>query len=322
MHAIRIHKNGGTEVMQYEEKLEIGTPKPNEVLIKIEAIGVNFIDTYHRTGLYQVKLPFILGREAAGVLEKVGEEVKNFQVGDRVVFMAENAYAEYTVLPATKVVLLPQNIPSKIAAASYLQGLTAHYLTNSTYPIQQGDWVLVHAGAGGTCGLIIEMAKIRGAKVIATVSSQEKADIVKQLGADHAILYTETDFMEEVKKITGGKGVNVVYDGVGLSTWEKSLKSLKPRGMLVLFGNASGAVPAIDPLLLSKHGSLFITRPTLVDYIALPEELEARCKDLFGWIQQGKVTIRIAQEFPLSKAADAHDLLTSRKVAGKILLIP
>lgn len=322
MHAVRIHQHGGTEVMQYEEKLEIGSPKSNEVLIKIEAIGVNFIDTYHRTGLYPVKLPFILGREAAGVLEKVGEEVKNFQVGDRVVFFAENAYAEYTVLPASKVVLLPQHISPKIAAASYLQGLTAHYLTNSTYPVQQDDWVLVHAGAGGTGGLVIEMAKIRGAKVIATVSSQEKADIVTKLGADHAVLYTQTDFLEEVKRITGGKGVNVVYDGVGLSTWEKSLKSLKPRGMLVLFGNASGAVPAIDPLLLSKHGSLFITRPTLVDYVALPGELEARCKDLFEWIQQEKVTIRIAQEFPLSKAAEAHDLLTSRKVAGKILLIP
>lgn len=323
MRAVRVHNYGDASALRFESEVKKPTVGPKQVLVNVAHAGINYIDTYQRTGLYPVTFPSTLGREGAGVVSEVGAEVKrpDLKAGATVAFaLAQGSYADYVAVDQDQLVSVPADLSLSDAAAIMLQGLTAHYLTHSTYPVKQGDWVLVHAGAGGTGALVIQMAKNRGAKVIATVSTSEKAELVKALGADHAILYSQVDFREEVMKLTEGKGVHVVYDGVGKSTWQGSMKSLRPLGILVLFGNASGPVPPIDPLELSKHGSLMLTRPTLKDYVATPDELQARCKDIFEMIQQKKLLVRVDSTFSLEDAVKAHERLESRQAAGKILL--
>jgi len=304
--------------------LDSGVPLPKlgagDVLVKIAYAGVNFIDTYQRGGLYPMPLPFVMGKEGAGVVVAAGAGVKRLKVGARVAFFDQGGYAEYVALGEEKLVEVPDGLSLKDACAVYLQGLTAHYLATSTFPIKKGDVVLVHAGAGGTGALLIQMAKLRGGIVITTVSSEDKAKVARAAGADHVILYTRSDFLEEVMKITDKQGVHCVYDGVGKTTWEKSLKSLRPLGLLVLFGNSSGPVPPLDPLLLSRSGSLFLTRPTLNHYVATYDALTARTSEMFGWIRDGKLQIRIAKEFELAEAAEAHRFLESRAAEGKVLI--
>lgn len=322
MYAIRIHETGSPDVLRYEE---IETPQPGagQVRVKLHAIGINFIDTYHRTGLYKLPLPAILGREGAGAVDAVGDGVANVRVGERVAFALDApSYAEYAIVPAARVVPVPDAVSFDDAAAVLLQGLTAHYLCFSTYPLKRDEWCLIHAVAGGAGQLTLQIAKIIGARVIGTVSTEEKARVAVELGCDDVILYTQTDFIPEVKRLTGGKGVPVVYDSVGKDTWEGSLNCLSPRGMLVLWGNASGAVPPIDPLTLMSKGSLYMTRPTLGHYIATREEYEWRARDLFQWLAEGKLRVRIDKTFALRDAADAHRYLESRAAMGKILLIP
>jgi len=314
-----VHVPGGADVLKFEEAPvpEVGA---KDVLVQIAYTGLNFIDTYQRSGLYEMKAPFIIGREGAGKVVSIGSDVKSVKVGDRVTFFEQGTYAEYTAVNESKVVHIPQGLSYKDAAASLLQGLTAHYLAVSTYPIKANDNVLVHAGAGGTGGLLIQVAKLRGGRVITTVSTEEKAKEAKSLGADDVILYTKQNFQEEVMKLTNKKGVQCVYDGVGKQTWEGSMKCLKSLGMLVLFGNASGPVPPIDPLVLMKNGSLFLTRPTLNNYIETPDALKWRAGELFDWISSRQVRVRIAKEFPLNEASAAHQFLESRKADGKVLL--
>jgi len=287
--------------------------------VEIHHAGINYIDTYHRTGLYPNALPLTLGREGAGRIVRVGREVSNVAVDDLVVFFAQGCYAEYVAVDAASVFKLPTGIDTRTAAAAYLQGLTAHYLTCSTYPIKKDDIVLIHAAAGGTGSLIVQMAKLKGGKVIGTVGNDKKAELAKEAGADHIINYSNQDFEKEVKRITADQGVNCVYDGVGLATYEKSLKCLRKRGYLVLFGNASGPVPPISPLELTKAGSVFLTRPTLNDYIA-GEALVTRSQELFNWLSKDQLHLTIAAEFPLSEAGKAHQLLEGRGIAGKILI--
>ena len=294
----------------------------SQVLVRLGAAGVNYIDTYHRTGLYKLDLPTVIGREGAGTIEKLGQGVTNWKVGDRVAFLAPGSYAQYNVVSAQKCVAIPDELDFTVAAAIMLQGLTAHYLITSTYPVKNGDTVLIHAGAGGTGGLMIQMAKLKGARVITTVSTAEKAEIAKGLGADEVINYSEQDFLAEVKTLTDGKGVDAVYDGVGKATWESSMKSLRPRGFLVLFGNASGPVPPVDPLLLTQNGSIFMTRPTLLNHVATTEEFTSRCKDIFEWISSSSLKVRVSKTFPLAEAKDAHIFLTSRQALGKVVLLP
>jgi len=289
--------------------------------VKNDAIGVNYIDIYHRSGLYKLPLPAILGREGAGSVEAVGEDVTNYKVGDKVAYISGGSYAEYNAVPTTATFKLPENVSTKDGAALFLQGLTAHFLVRSTFPVNSSHTILVHAGAGGLGQLVIQVAKHVGAKVITTVSSEEKAAIVRKLGADHVIIYTTQDFVAEVNRITNNVGVDVVYDAVGLTTWKGSLDSLKSLGYLVLCGNASGAVPPIDPLLLSPKG-LFLTRPTLASYIATPEAFESRCKELFDWAAKKVIQLQEPTVLPLSKVAEAQDLLGSRKSTGKIVLLP
>lgn len=322
MFAVRIHETGSPDVLQYEE---IATPTPGagQVRIKLHAIGMNFIDIYHRTGLYKLSLPAILGREGAGVVDAVGEGVQDVQVGERVVFVLDApSYAEYAIVAAARVVQVPESVSLQDAAAVILQGLTAHYLCFSTYPLKPGEWCLIHAAAGGAGQLTVQIAKIAGAKVIGTVSTQEKAEVAFGVGCDKVILYSQEDFVAEVKKLTENKGLPVVYDSVGKETYEGSLNCLKPRGYLVLWGNASGAVPPIDPLTLMAKGSLYLTRPTLGHYIATREEYAWRAADLFHWLAAGKLRVRIDKTFPLRDAADAHRYLESRVSMGKLLLIP
>lgn len=318
--AIRVHKTGNADVLQYDNNVQLPELKSNDVLVEIAYSGINFIDTYQRSGLYPVQLPFVLGREASGIVRVIGSNVSNINVGDRVGFMSQGTYAQYTVTDQSNIIKIPDNVSLRDAAAVLLQGLTAHYLTHSTFPLSTGHTALVHAAAGGTGALIVQLAKLRGARVIATAGSNDKVEQVKQLGADHVINYNETDFLTAVKQYTNNTGVNVVYDGVGKATWENSLKSLDKLGCLVLFGNASGAVPPLDPLLLSKHGSLFVTRPTLVDYIAKPGSLKQRSDELFSYIAQHKATVRIGKVFKLEQAADAQRYIESRQSTGKILL--
>jgi len=320
MKAVRVHKTGDASALTYEENVPVPQVGPKDVLVQIAYAGINFIDTYQRSGLYELKLPFILGREAAGKVVATGSECKAVKVGDRVTFFEQGCYAEYTTVAESKVAMIPQQLTYKDAAAASLQGLTAHYLACTTYPIKSGDTVLVHAGAGGTGGLLIQMAKLRGARVLTTVSTDDKAKEARRLGADEVILYTKQDFLTEVKRLTDNKGLHCVYDGVGKATWEGSLKCLRSLGMLVLFGNASGPVPPIDPLVLMRQGSLFLTRPTLNNYIETPEALKSRCDELFDWIIKQKVSVRIAKEFPLKEAAAAQQFLESRKADGKIIL--
>jgi NADPH2:quinone reductase len=319
MKAIYIEQTGGPEVLKYGD-LPDPQPGPGQALVKLAASGVNFIDTYHRSGLYKLPLPAVLGGEGAGIVVAAGEGVTTLKPGDRVAWgTARGSYAEFAAVPATALVRIPDDLDFKQAAAAMLQGMTAHYLTHSTFPLQPGHTALVHAAAGGTGRLIVQMAKIRGARVIATVGSAEKAKIAKEAGADEVIQYREQDFAEETKRLAGG--VNVVYDSVGASTFLKSLDCLKPRGMMVTFGNASGPAPPIEPLLLSQKGSLFLTRPTLFNYTLTREELEWRAGDVLRWIAEKKLTLKIDHVYPLADAAQAHRDLEGRKTSGKLVLL-
>jgi NADPH2:quinone reductase len=320
MHAIRVSRTGGPEVLEYVE-VDKPQPKAGEALVRIEAAGVNFIDVYHRTGLYKMELPFTPGSEAAGVVEEIGAGVTDVRPGDRVAYaMAPGAYAEFAAVPAAKLVPIPEGITTRDAAAAMLQGMTAHYLVASTFPLKEGHTALVHAAAGGVGGILVQMAKRRGARVFGTASTK-KLDIVSGDGADAVIDYTKSDFETEVMRLTGSKGVDVVYDSVGKTTFDKSLDSLTLRGMLVLFGQSSGSVPPFDPARLAKKGT-FLTRPSLGHYMATRDELLWRARELFAAIESGAVKLRIDRELPLRDAAEAHRLLESRQTAGKLLLIP
>jgi len=308
--------------LRYED-VQQPTPGAGQVLVKVEAAGVNFIDVYQRTGHYKVELPFTLGQEAAGVVTAAGSGVTDVAVGARVAYAAVlGAYAEYATVPADRVVVLPDGVSSKQAAAAMLQGMTAHYLASTTYPLKPGDSCLVHAAAGGVGLLLCQIAKLRGARVIGTVSTREKAELARDAGADEVIRYTEQDFEAEVKRLTSGAGLQVIYDSVGKTTFEKGMNCLAHRGMMVLYGQSSGPVGPFDPQVLSQKGSLFLTRPTLVHYIATRAELVARAGELLGWIKQGTLKVRIDRELPLAQAAEAHRLLEGRKTTGKVLLIP
>jgi NADPH2:quinone reductase len=322
MKAIRVHQYGGPEVLRYEET-PLPEPGAGQARVKIEAAGLNYIDIYQRTGLYPLPLPFTLGREGAGIVDAVGPQVTEVKKGDRVAYAMEpGAYAEYAVAPAWKLVPVPRTLDSRSAAAAMLQGMTAHYLTYGTYPLKKGETALVHAAAGGVGLLLIQVAKRLGATVFGTVSTAEKARLAKEAGADEVILYTRTDFAAEVKKLTNGAGVHVVYDSVGQSTFQKSLDCLRPRGFLVLFGQSSGPVPPFDLAALAAKGSLFVTRPTLLHYMRDREELLMRANELFGWLDSGALKLRIEKTFPLAEAAEAHRQLEGRKTTGKVLLIP
>ncbi len=321
MKAIRVHAPGGPEVLQYEDAPD-PVPAEGQALVRIEAIGVNFIDVYHRTGLYKVaSSPFIPGQEAAGMVEALGSGVSGLAVGDRVAWAGVmGAYAEKAAVPADRLVTLPDGVSARDGAAAMLQGMTAHYLACSTYPLKAGDTCLVHAAAGGVGLLLCQIAKMRGARVLATTSSEEKAALAREAGADEVIFYNEQDFAAEARRLTGGQGVQVVYDGVGKTTFDKSLDSLARRGMMVLFGQASGSVPPFDPTILNTKGSLFLTRPSLFHYIVTREELTSRADDVLGWIRDGRLKLRIGLELPLSEAADAHRALEGRTTTGKVLL--
>lgn len=322
MKAVVIHKHGGPEQLSYEE-LDTPTLGPGEALIEVKSVGVNFIDVYYRTGLYPAEPPLVLGMEAAGIVAAVGPGGTAVSAGDRVAYaMTRGSYAEYAIVPARLLVTLPDNVDFDRAAASLLQGMTAHYLTHSTYPLQQGDTALVHAAAGGAGLMVIQMAKMRGARVFGTTSTKEKAEIARKAGCDEVILYTEQDFQAEVKRLTDGRGVDVVYDSVGATTFEKSLDCLRPRGMMVTFGNSSGPVPAIKPLLLSQKGSLFLTRPTLANYTLTRDELLQRAGDVLNWLAADLLSVHIYKTYPLANAAQAHIDLESRKTTGKLLLHP
>lgn len=320
MQAVQISRFGGTHVLTLTD---LPTPKPagGQVLVRIQFAGVNFIDIYQRTGLYKNPLPFVPGMEAAGVVEAMGPDVIEFATGDRVAFaMHVGAYAEYVCVPWQKLVKIPDSLASEQAAAGMLQGLTAHYLAHDTYPLQVGDLALVHAAAGGVGGLLVQMAKIRGSRVIATVGNAEKEQRARSLGADWVINYTTADFAAKVKELTNGRGVDVVYDSVGVDTFSKSLACLRLRGYLVLYGQSSGPVAPMDPAVLATMGSLFLTRPSLGHYISRREELLKRANDVFSWLKQKQLLITIAKKFPLERAAEAQEALASRKYAGKILL--
>lgn len=322
MKAIRIDQHGGPEVLRLQE-VPKPEPGPGQALVRIEACGVNYIDTYHRSGLYPIEPPFVPGMEGAGVVEAVGAGVDVVRPGDRVAYaMQRGSYAEYAVVPAWALAPLPEGVSFELGAAIMLQGLTAHYLAVSTFPLEPGHKALVHAAAGGVGRLLIQLAKMRGATVYGTVSTEEKAELARSAGADHVIMYTQVDFAEEVARLTDGKGVDVVYDSVGKTTFEKSLKSLRPRGCLVLFGQSSGPVPPVDLQILSAGGSLYATRPTLAHYAGSRDELLSRTHDLFGWIERGEIEFRIDSTFALAEAAEAHKRLESRKSAGKLVLIP
>jgi NADPH2:quinone reductase len=322
MKAIRIEAYGGAEALRLAE-LADPAPGAGDVVVKVEAIGVNFIDVYHRTGLYPNPLPLVPGLEGAGVVTAVGAGVTLFRAGDRVAWTSVlGSYAESHRLPAEKAVAVPAGVDSRTAAAVMLQGLTAHYLSASTFPLAKGHTCLVHAAAGGVGLLLVQMAKRRGARVIGTVGSEAKAALAREAGADEVILYAQEDFLAAVKRLTGGRGVDVVYDGVGKDTALKSLDCLAPRGMMVFFGNASGPVAPIDPLLLSKKGSLFLTRPTLFHYVADRASLEARAADVLGDVAAGRLEVRVDRALPLAQAADAHRALESRQTTGKVLLLP
>ena len=322
MHAIRVHKPGGPEVLQYKE---IATPeaKPGEALVQIDVAGVNFIDIYKRAGLYKIPLPATLGEEGAGKVVAVGDDVVDVRVGDRVAWASVlGAYAEYAVVPATRLVPLPSEISATQAAALMLQGMTAHYLVSSTYALRPGDRCLVHAAAGGVGLLLVQIAKKRGARVIATVGSEAKGELAREAGADDVVIYTRQDFVQETKRLTDGRGVHVIYDSVGRTTFLPGLDVLVPRGTMVLFGQSSGPVGSIDPQLLNQKGSLYLTRPTLAHYVASREELLWRARELFTWVASAELTLRIGAEYPLRDAAEAHRALEGRRTTGKVLLRP
>jgi NADPH:quinone reductase len=322
MKAIQVKQVGGPEVMEVVE-LPVPQPKANEAVVKLAASGVNFIDVYFREGRYKAPLPLVPGQEGAGVVTAVGADVKSVKVGDRVAWSGQlGSYAEYEALPADRLVPVPQGVSDQQAAAAMLQGMTANYLSHDTYPLKKGETALVHAGAGGVGLLLVQMAHNIGARVIATVSTEEKAKLARGAGAHDVILYTQDDFEVETKKLTGGKGVDVVYDSVGKTTFEKGLNILRPRGMMVLFGGSSGPVPPFDLILLSQKGSLYVTRPSLVNYIATREELVARSSAVFNMIAAGKLKLRIEHTYPLAEAQRAHRDLEGRKTTGKLLLVP
>jgi NADPH2:quinone reductase len=318
-----VHQVGGPEVLRYEENVPLPQVTPKTVLIKNYACGVNYIDVYHRTGLYKLDTPFIPGRDGAGVVTAVGEGVSELKVGDRVAHVMQPSYAEYTLAPIAKVVPLPDKLSFEEGAALMTQGLTAHYLVKGSYNIKKGDRVLVHAAAGGLGGLVVQLCKKLGASlVIGTTSSSEKAAIATKAGCDHVILYTQLDFLEETKRITEGQGVNVVYDSVGKDTFSKSLDCLAPRGFMVILGNSSGPVPPVDPLILSNKGSLSLVRPSLGHYILNRQELLERADEMFGWALEGSVKLSVLPSMPLQQATEAHKLLESRQTAGKLILTP
>lgn len=322
MRAIQVNRTGGPEVLELAE-LPRPEPKTGEVLVRIAAAGVNFIDCYLREGRYPAPLPFTPGQEAAGTVEALGEGVTGFAVGDHVAWNGtRGTYAEYACAPARDLLKVPEGINLEDAAGVLLQGLTAHYLVHDTYRVQHGDTVLVHAGAGGVGLLLTQMAKMLGARVITTVSTDDKARLSREAGADHVILYTRENFVDPVKGITDGAGLPVVYDSVGKTTFEDSLKCLRPRGLMALYGGSSGAVPPFDLIRLSTMGSLYVTRPTLKDYVQTREELEWRASDVFEWVAAGKLKVRIGQRYPLADAQQAHIDLQARKTTGKVLLIP
>jgi len=322
MKAIRVHQTGGPEMLSLED-IPAPAPGPNQALVKIKCIGLNFIDVYFRTGLYKTALPFIPGMEAAGIVEAVGEGVTVVKPGDRVAYAGVlGAYAEYSLVNAAQLVQLPENLDFQSAAAIMLQGITAHYLTHSAFPLRKGETLLLHAAAGGVGLLLIQVAKKIGARVIGTVSTEEKAALAGNAGADHVILYTRDDFEQEVKRITAGAGVDVVYDSVGRTTFEKGLNCLRRRGMMVLFGQSSGSVPPIDPGILNVKGSIYLTRPGLAHYTATREELTWRAGDIFKWFSEDSLKIRIDQVFPLEEAGRAHQALEARQTAGKVLINP
>jgi len=321
MKAIQVKRTGGPEVLELAD-LAVPEAKGNEAVVKIAASGVNFIDVYYREGRYKAVLPFVPGQEGAGQITSVGPDVKQLKVGDRVAYTAiMGSYAEYATVPEDRLVKIPRGVNYQQAAAAMLQGMTAHYLSHDTYPLKKGETALVHAAAGGVGLLLVQMAKNIGARVIGTVSTEEKAKLAREAGADEIILYTQSDFEIETRKLTDGHGVDVVYDSVGKTTFEKGLNVLRPRGCMVLFGGSSGAVPPFDLIQLSQKGSLYVTRPTLAHYIATSEDLERRSSDVFGMIAAGKLKLRIEHSYPLKAAAQAHRDLEGRKTTGKLLLL-
>jgi NADPH2:quinone reductase len=320
-HAIRIHENGGPELLKWEE-VDVGDPRPGQVKIRQEAVGLNFIDVYHRTGLYKQELPFTPGVEGAGVVEAVGPDVTTLEPGDRVAYAGPiGGYAEERLIDAGRLVTLPDAISSEQAAGMMLQGLTAHMLLRGVHRVQPGETILVHAAAGGVGLILCQWAKALGATVIGTVGSDEKAELARAHGCDHPVVYTRQDFVAEVERITEGAKLPVVYDGVGRDTFMKSLDCLHRRGMMASFGNASGPVEPFPPTILAQKGSLFLTRPTMYDYVATREELETAAKDLFDMVASGKVKIEVKQRFALKDAAEAHRALEARKTSGSTVLI-
>jgi NADPH2:quinone reductase len=320
--AIRVHETGGAEALRLET-IPDPVPGPGQVLVRLEAIGVNFIEIYQRRGLYKVPMPFVPGEEGAGTVVAIGPGVEDVQVGERVASVNfRGSYAELSIADANKVVPIPDGLDARAAAAVMLQGMTAHYLATSVHALQPGDRCLVHAAAGGVGLLLCQIAKRRNAVVFGTVSTAEKARLAREAGADEVIDYTTHDFVAEVLRLTAGGKLQVVYDSVGATTYLGSIDCLVPRGMLALFGQSSGAVPPIDPLLLTRKGSLFMTRPTLGHYIATRDELVWRAGDVLGWVREGALTLRVDREVPLAQAADAHRALEERRTTGKVLLVP
>jgi len=322
MKAVRVQKPGGREVLEYGD---VADPRPQsgEVLVAVEFAGVNYFDVYQREGLYPISMPYVPGTEAAGTVLEVGPGVSDFACGQRVVYEGvQGAYAERAVIPAQRLLRIPEDVSTRTAAALVLQGLTAHYLATSTYALKAGDTALVHAAAGGVGLLLCQIAKLRGAQVIGTVSTQAKALLAREAGADHVILYMQQDFVAETKRLTGGRGVQVVYDSVGRTTFDRSLDCLAPRGLMALFGQSSGPVPPLNPQVLNQKGSLYLTRPTLANYAATREELHARVAELFGWLRAKKLAVRVDREVPLREVAEAHRALESRETTGKVLLKP
>ena len=322
MKAVRIHAPGGPEALRYDDVPE-PQPKAGEAVVKVDAAGLNYIDVYQRSGVYKLDMPHTLGLEAGGTVTAVGPGVTEVKVGDKVAYTGvPGAYAQYAAVPAPRLVVLPAGLSTKQGAAMMLQGMTAHYLACSTYPLKKGDTCLVHAAAGGVGLILCQIARMRGARVIGTVSTDEKAKLAREAGADEVILYTKQDFEAEVKRITDGKGCQVVYDSVGKTTFDKGFNCLAPRGMMVLFGQSSGPIGPFDPQILNQKGSVFLTRPSLFHHVATREELVQRASDLAEWITAGKLKLRTEFEFPLKDAAEAHKALEGRRTTGKVLLIP
>lgn len=322
MHAIRVHQIGGPEVLRYES-VERPSPGAGQALVQLEATGINFLEVYQRTGLYQVQLPFTPGSEAGGTVVEVGPRVTSVRVGDRVASVNfAGSYGEFALAPAERLVKLPDGVSTRLGAAVMLQGITAQYLASSTFPLASGHVCLIHAAAGGVGLLLCQIARRRGARVIGTVSTEEKAALAREAGAHEVILYTEQDFQVETMKQTGQGGVDVVYDSVGRTTFAKGLECLAPRGMMVLYGQSSGPVEPLDPQILNRKGSLFLTRPSLGHYVATNAELLQRASDVLGWVADGSLKVRIGHEFPLAAAPQAHTELEARRTTGKVLLIP